>query len=213
MTDATEGGRQRFLLLMGAPAVGKMTVGRAIAARSDLRLFHNHATIEPLLEVFDYGVPPFMTLMGEWRRRLVEEAAGHGTSLVFTFVWGLELDGDTDFVRDLVKPYADRGADIAIVELVADLDTRLARNRTEHRLAVKPSKRDLDWSDGNVRDLESCVMVTDPHREPQTPGERLIAAYPHLRLDNTHLGPDEAADRILEWLDSRHSPPLGVTDR
>ena len=203
MTSTSESsGRQRFLLLMGTPAVGKMTVGRAIAARSDLRLFHNHATIEPLLEVFDYGVPPFMRLMGEWRRRLVEEAAAYGTSLVFTFVWGLEFEEDAEFVRSLLAPYAGRGADIAVVELVADLDTRLARNRTEHRLAVKPSKRDLDWSDGNVRDLESCVMVTDPARDPQTPGEQLIATYPHLRLDNTHLTPDEAADRILEWLEA-----------
>jgi hypothetical protein len=199
----------RFLLLMGTPAVGKMTVGRAIAARSDFRLFHNHATIEPLLEVFDYGVPPFMRLMGEWRRRLVQEAADHGTSLVFTFVWDLDNPETADFVRELLAPYADRGADIAVVELVADLDTRLARNRTEHRLAVKPSKRDLAWSDDNVRGLESYVMVTDPARDPQTPGEQLIAAYPHLRLDNTHLSPDEAADEILTWLDGAVVPHAG----
>jgi hypothetical protein len=204
------GSDQRFLLLTGPPAVGKMTVGRRIAARSEMRLFHNHATIEPLLEVFDYGVPPFMRLMGEWRRRLVEEAAEYGTSLVFTFVFDMMNQGDMDHMRDLLAPYADRGAVIAVAELVADLDTRLSRNRTEHRLAVKASKRDLEWSDGNVRALESCVMVTDPTRPPQNPGELLIASYPHLRLDNTHLSPDEAADRILEWLDR-----LGrrVTDR
>ncbi len=51
-------------MVFGPPAVGKMTVGRAVAARSDFRLFHNHAVIEPLLEVFDYGTPPFVRLHG-----------------------------------------------------------------------------------------------------------------------------------------------------
>jgi hypothetical protein len=179
-----------------------MTVGRAVAARSTFRLFHNHATIEPLLEVFDYGTPPFMTLMGEWRRRVFEEAAAHGTDLLFTFVWGLELEGDALLVTQLIAPYVDRGADVAFVELAADLDTRLVRNRSEHRLAEKRSKRDVAWSDGNVRALETHVMNTDPDRDPSLPGERLIAAYPHLRLDNSHLTPDEAADRILTWLKS-----------
>ena len=51
-----------LLLLFGPPAVGKMTVGRAVAATSSFRLFHNHMTIEPLLETFGFGTPPFTTL-------------------------------------------------------------------------------------------------------------------------------------------------------
>ena len=43
---------------------------------------------------------------------------------------------------------------------MADLDTRLARNRTEHRLAEKKSKRDVDWSDTNVLELEAEYRMT-----------------------------------------------------
>ena len=188
----------RLLVIFGPPAVGKMTVGRAVAARSDFRLFHNHATIEPLLDVFDYGTPPFMTLMGEWRRRVVEEAAAFGTDLVFTFVWGLELEGDAAAMTALIAPYVDAGAEVAFVELVADLDTRLARNRTEHRLAEKKSKRDVDWSDGNVRELEQHVLNTDGR--PRTPAQDLLDRHPHLVLDNTDFSADEAVERILAWL-------------
>jgi len=60
-----------LLFVFGPPAVGKMTVGRAVVSASDFRLFHNHHTIEPLLEVFDYGTPPFMRLLGEFRRRVL----------------------------------------------------------------------------------------------------------------------------------------------
>jgi hypothetical protein len=188
----------RLLVIFGPPAVGKMTVGRAVAARSEFRLFHNHATIEPLLDVFDYGTPPFMTLMTEWRSRVVEEAAAFGTDLVFTFVWGLEIEADAAGMAALIAPYADAGAEVAFVELVADLDTRLGRNRTEHRLAEKKSKRDVDWSDGNLRELERHVMNTVG--ASRTPAQDVLDRHPHLVLDNSELSPDDAADLILAWL-------------
>ena len=65
----------RLLVVFGPPSVGKMTVGRAVAARSSFRLIHNHAVIEPLLEVFDYGTPSFNRLLGQWRRQVIAEAA------------------------------------------------------------------------------------------------------------------------------------------
>lgn len=206
----------RLLVIFGPPAVGKMTVGRAVADRSEFRLFHNHATIEPLLEVFDYGTPPFTTLMGEWRRRVVEEAAGFGTDLLFTFVWGLELEADAVAMEELIAPYAEAGAEVAFVELVADLDTRLARNRTEHRLAEKRSKRNVAWSDDNVRELERHVMSTRADRP--LPADALLSRHPHLVLDNTDLSADEAAEWILAWLPGSTSPtgpsrPAPVTDQ
>lgn len=186
----------RLLIVIGPPAVGKMTVGRAVADRSSFRLFHNHHTIELLLDVFAYGTPPFRTLNSEFRRRVVEEAAASGTNLVFTFVIDMDEESEAAWLRDFAAPYGDR---VAVVELVADLDTRLVRNRTEHRLAEKKSKRDLEWSDANVRELEADYrMTSEPGRD--APGERLLAQWPHLVIDNTDLLADETADRILAWL-------------
>jgi hypothetical protein len=193
----------RLLVIFGPPAVGKMTVGRAIAARSDFRLFHNHAVLEPLLEVFEFGGPPFIRLLGEFRRRLITEAAEWGIDLILTFMWPLELEEDANEVSDYIRPYVEAGAVVSFVELFADLDTRLERNRTEHRLSEKRSKRDVLWSDGNVRELEQHVMNTGPSDDAAAaPGERLLAAHRHLRLDNTDLSADSAAELILEWLDA-----------
>ena len=186
----------RLLIVIGPPAVGKMTVGRAVADRSAFRLFHNHHTIELLLDVFDYGTPAFRTLNTEFRRRVLEEAAASGTDLIFTFVWGMDAAAEADYLERLVAPY---DGHVAVVELVADLDTRLARNRTEHRLAEKKSKRDVDWSDANVLELEAEHRMTSSP-DLDAPGEQLLARWPHLVIDNTDLSADETAERILAWL-------------
>lgn len=190
----------QLVVIFGPPAVGKMTIGRRVVERSEFRLFHNHAMIEPLLEVFDYGTPPFVRLLREMRQQVVEEAGASGTDLVLTYVWGLELQGDVEELTQQIAPYVERGAVVTFVELGADLDTRLERNRTEQRLAEKRSKRDLDWSDSNVRDMERHVMNTEEAEREDLPGLRLLRQHRHFSLDTSQLTPEQSAERILGWL-------------
>ena len=44
----------KLVFIIGDAAVGKMTVGQELMKITDLRLFHNHMTIEPVIEVFGY---------------------------------------------------------------------------------------------------------------------------------------------------------------
>ena len=67
-----------------------------------------------------------------------------------------------------------------------------------YRLAEKKSKRDLEWSDANVRDLERYQMNTD---RPSV-ADALISEHPHLRLDNTDRTAEDVATEILAWLDT-----------
>lgn len=190
----------RLLLTIGPPAVGKMSVGRAIAARSSFRLFHNHHTIEPLVEVFGYGTEPFNVLNKEFRRRVIEEAALHQVDLIFTLVWNLQDPADTAYVEELVAPVQETSGEIRVLELTADLETRLERNRGESRLAAKPTKRDLEWSDGNVRAMEAHQLTTDPSGSTPTPADGFLARHPHLRLDTRTLAAAEVAEVALDWL-------------
>ena len=187
-----------FVFVFGPPAVGKMTVGRALAARTGYKLLHNHMTVEPVLEIFEFGSPPFGRLVSEFRRRVVEEAlAADLDGLVFTMVWGLELDEDRTLVTSYVDLVHAAGGRVSFVELYADLGERLERNRTELRLAEKRSKRDLEFSHGNVLALERYVMNTGG---PRTVGEDVLEGREHLRVDNTALSADEVADRVVHAL-------------
>jgi hypothetical protein len=186
-----------LMVVFGPPAVGKMTVARAVCERTDFRLFLNHHTIEPLADVFGMDTAPFRALTSEFRHRVVQEAAAADVALMLTLVWNLGGIEDARWVGELVSPYATAGRRVSFVELAADLETRLDRNRGEDRLLAKPSKRDLAWSDGHVRERENWVMNT----EPTVPlaADRVLAAHQHLRLDNRQPDPQATAERIVAW--------------
>lgn len=45
----------KFILIFGPQAVGKMTVGQELAKLTDLKIFHNHMTIDLVSPFFDYS--------------------------------------------------------------------------------------------------------------------------------------------------------------
>lgn len=188
-----------LVMLFGPQAVGKMAVGREVARRTPYRLFHNHATIEPLLEVFDWESAAFQTLKLEFRRRVIEEAvAGDLPGLVFTYVWALELAEDTAYVEHLVAPVLDSGGRVDFVELYADEATRLAREGTPERLEAKASKRDTAWARADL------VESGRAHRLSTGPDQPFPLDHPHHRLDNTELTAADAAGTIIDRLTLPH---------
>lgn len=188
-----------FVCVFGPPAVGKMTVGHELTKLTGYKLFHNHLTIEPFLGIFEFGSPAFNRLSAEFRRRVVEEAIESGLpGLVFTLVWGLELVDDRDFMARFVELVEAAGGRVSFVELAAPLEVRLARNGTDFRLDHKRSKRDREFSDTNLVELEDYVLNTGA--EP-TVAEELFAGRDYLRIENADVPASEAAARIARAFD------------
>ena len=181
----------KLLMLFGDAAVGKMTVGQELAKLTDLRLFHNHMTIEPVLEIFGERNDPAIDRM---RWVVLEEFARTDLEgLIFTMMWDLDDPADWAYAAKAAKIFEDRGAEVYYVELVADLETRLERNKTENRLKHKASKRDLAASEARLRNDDAN------HRFVSLPGELPFENY--LRIDNTDLSPGEVARQIKEYFD------------
>lgn len=150
-------------------------------------------TIEPLRETFGFGTPAFNVLNPEFRTRVLQEAHRTG-DLCFCLVWALDHPDDLRLMESYVEVFE---GDVAFVELRADLDTRLQRNRTEERLLHKASKRDVEWSDANVREMEVHQMSS---ASGPALAAGLLSAHPHLVVETAGRSVDESADVVVGWL-------------
>lgn len=153
--------------------------------------------------MFGYGAPGFDLLNAEFRRRVIEVGAANGLDLVFTFVWGLDLLEDARAVEQLIAPYDQAGAPVLVAELLAPLGVRLARNRGADRLDAKPTKRNLEWSDQNVRAMDDRYVLdsTGPGVVPEAAA--LLARLPHRRFDTSERTVAGTAAAVLAWVDAQ----------
>ncbi|HMM31556.1 MAG TPA: shikimate kinase, partial [Clostridia bacterium] len=62
----------KLAILFGPHAVGKMTVGQALAKSTGLKLFHNHMTIEVVSELFENMPSERSRLTALFRKEIFE---------------------------------------------------------------------------------------------------------------------------------------------
>ena len=181
----------KLVVIFGPPAVGKMTVGFELAKLTGLKLFHNHLTIELVLNFFDFSAPQFNLLVGEFRRRIFEEVAKSDLKgMIFTFVWAIDLEKEREYIEEFCDIFREQNADIYFVELEADLEERLRRNESELRLAAKPSKRNIETSRANLIHHEENYQLNT--------GGNFFYEENYLKINNTNLSPEETARKIVE---------------
>ncbi|MDQ6418143.1 AAA family ATPase [Paenibacillus sp. LHD-117] len=182
----------KFVLLFGPQAVGKMTVGQQLERLTGLKLFHNHMTIELVSPFFSYGSPQGKRLVNLFRQEIFEEVSKSDLDgLIFTYVWAFDLQSDWDYVRSVCDLFESRGATVYFVELEAEMEERLERNRSEHRLLHKATKRDIAFSENDL------IKTAERYRLNSLEGE--IESERYLRINNTNLSPEETAERIKSY--------------
>jgi AAA domain len=179
----------KLVLLFGPQAVGKMTVGQELEKKTELKLFHNHMTIE-LLQPF-FGFTEEMWRISSMMREEIFEAYSKTDQygMVFTFMWAFNEHEDWKWVDKVTKIFESNGGEVYFVELEADLEVRLKRNTTPNRLEHKPSKRDIESSEKRL--LASLGRL----RLNSNEGE--IDKKNYLKINNTHLSPEEVAEMIM----------------
>lgn len=178
-----------FIIVIGAHAVGKMSVGKEIAKKLDYKLFHNHMSIEMPLELFDFGTPSFFRLSKSIREIVFEEAMKSETDLIFTYICAFNYPEDVIYLNNLIHQFEEKGHTVYLLELYAEVEKRLTRNQTEYRLQEKPSKRDLEWSNQDLLSGET------KYRMKSDAGEILSKNY--LFIDNSNLTPEEVAKQFI----------------
>ncbi len=180
-----------FVVIFGPPAVGKMTVGYELAQRTGFKLFHNHMTVELVLNFFPFGHPQFGRLVNEFRRRIFEAvAASELPGLMFTYVWALDDPADQAYMDAYVAIFRQQGWDVYFVELEAAHAERLKRNRSAFRLAHKPSKRDIARSQQNLIDADKRYKLNSTND--------FFYQENYLKINTTALAAGATAKTIVD---------------
>lgn len=178
----------KLLFLIGDAAVGKMTVGQELMKITDLRLFHNHMTIEPVIEIFGYFKAPTIQRM---REIIFEDfAASDSYGMIFTIMLAFDMQSDWDYLAHVSNIFKKHNAEIYYAEIVAPQEVRLLRNATENRLRHKPSKRDIEESN------QRLLRDDNNHRCVSHDGEVPFENY--IKIDNTDLSAQIVAKMIKE---------------
>ena len=166
-----------FLFIYGAPASGKLTVGREVAERTGFALFHNHLVVDALLAVFPFGSPEFVTLRERFWIDTIQAAVRAGLSLIFTFC--PEPTVGPEFPERLKAAVQHAGGTVSFIRL------DVSREEQERRL-VAPSR-----TGGKLRDIELF-------RSLRSDFEAAMAAMPipGLSIDTSSTNVADAADQI-----------------
>ena len=178
----------KLVFIIGDAAVGKMTVGQELMKITGLRLFHNHMTIEPVIEIF--GRYDGKTI-AEMRDLIFRNfAASDQYGMIFTLMMDFDMPSEWEYLEHIKQIFEPYGTDFYYVELIAPQEIRLQRNITENRLMNKPSKRDIEASNRRLLNDDSN------HRCVSHEGEITFDHY--LRIDNSDKEPDTVARMIKD---------------
>lgn len=179
-----------LVIIIGPHAVGKMTVGQELAKITDLRLFHNHMSIELTRKLFAHREKEWRVLNETIRQTVFELfAKGDFPGLIFTYMCAFDVQSEFDYLQKVIDLFEANGANCYVVELCADFEERLIRNKSENRLLHKESKRNLEWSEAEMR------ATSEKYRLNSYEGEKLPFEH-YLKIDNTNLTPDAVAKMI-----------------
>lgn len=179
----------KLLFLIGDAAVGKMTVGQELMKITDLRLFHNHMTIEPVLEIFGQFNGKAIARL---RDVIFEEfAASDHYGMIFTYIWAFDQKSDWDAIEHVKEIFIPYHTDFYYVELVAPQELRLQRNTSENRLTHKASKRNIDLS--NQRLIDTDITYRCVSNEGEIPFEN------YIKIDSSNLSAEETAQKIKQF--------------
>lgn len=181
----------KLVIIFGPHAVGKMTVGQELAKLTGLKLFHNHMSIDVVSNLFENMPQERIRLTTLFRKEVFETySKSNEYGLVFTYMWALDSQEDWDYISYVEDLFASRGAEVYFIELEADYDLRIERNKTENRLLNKSTKRDIEKSENMFRKLESTYRLNSFDGE--------ISKINYMKINNSNLSPDIVSQMIKD---------------
>lgn len=192
-----------LLVLIGAQAVGKMTIGKELEKHIDGRLLFNHQTIDLCANYLGYTEATFK-LSNQIREELFTAFVNNLDknpikTMIFTVLIDFSQSEDIQFLHRISEIFLNKDEKVYFVELIANLEERILRNKHEDRLTEKPSKRDIESSHNELVETMKIARL-------ETNKDELKQLFPKvncLKIDNTFKAPQLVAKNIIDYFNLR----------
>ena len=178
-----------LIVIIGPQAVGKMTIGEKLKEKIGYTLMTNHDSIEIAIKIFSSNKDAKLKLKSKIREDVFNICLENNISIIFTFVVDFNTNEDILYLNELKNKFEKTGGHFYLIELEADLQTRLERNKTPHRLECKPSKKNIEWSDKELIDSMNIYRMNSIKDE--------IKFENYIKINNTNLSPNAVCDIII----------------
>ena len=164
-----------LIVIIGPQAVGKMTVAEKLKERIGYSLMINHDSIEIAIKIFSNNNKAKWKLKSKIREDVFNISLENNISLIFTFIVDFNTNVDIDYLTELKNKYEKTGGQFYLIELEADIKTRL--------------ERDIEWSD------QELIESMNKYRMNSKKDEIKFDNY--IKINNTNLTPQDVADIII----------------
>jgi len=178
-----------LVVIIGPQAVGKMTIGEKLKEKIGYTLMTNHDSIEIAIKIFSSNKDAKLKLKSKIREDVFNICLENNISIIFTFVVDFNTNDDILYLNELKNKFEKTGGHFYLIELEADLQTRLDRNKTPHRLECKPSKKNLEWSEKELIESMNIYRMNSIKDE--------IKFENYIKINNTNLSPNAVCDIII----------------
>lgn len=171
----------KLVFIYGPPAVGKLTVAKALAKITGYPIVDNHTLINPLADVFGWDHPERARLADLFRVELFRSAARAGKDVITTS--GRGGHSADAFIQNAKHAVESEGGHVLFVHLVAPKEVLMGRvggaSRSKHNKMIKPEEL--------AAKLESTPDVFARALVPE-----------HLEIDASTHAAEHMADMIVE---------------
>ena len=149
----------------------------------------NHDSIEIAIKIFSSNKDAKLKLKSKIREDVFNICLENNISIIFTFVVDFNTNDDILYLNELKNKFEKTGGHFYLIELEADLQTRLERNKTPHRLECKPSKKNIEWSDKELIESMNIYRMNSIKDE--------IKFENYIKINNTNLSLNAVCDIII----------------
>ncbi|MDO8469656.1 MAG: AAA family ATPase [bacterium] len=178
----------KLVMIYGPPAVGKLTVAKALQEATGFRLLHNHLFTDICDAVFEkFGTQARTELNLQLRTDVIRATAKDGAlGMIFTFSYyaGPLREAADHAVRTYIRVIKELQGEIYFVKLSCDMPELEKRVKNSSRAGTR-----------KITDIEKLRRVLQEERPAEIPLQ-IAESY---TIDNTHLSPKVVATMIKDY--------------